>query len=74
MKNVVITGSTRGIGYAMAVEFLKAGCTVAKFFIPCMLNNTKNNVQIAWLTNGKVAWRFMTAASRKNRLIKSVKT
>ena len=23
MKNVVITGSTRGIGYAMAVEFLK---------------------------------------------------
>ena len=27
-KNVVITGSTRGIGYAMAVEFLKAGCKV----------------------------------------------
>lgn len=28
MKNVVITGSTRGIGYAMALEFLKAGCHV----------------------------------------------
>ena len=28
MKNIVITGSTRGIGYAMAVEFLKAGCNV----------------------------------------------
>ena len=28
MKNVVITGSTRGIGYAMAVEFLRAGCNV----------------------------------------------
>jgi short-subunit dehydrogenase len=28
MKNVVITGSTRGIGSAMAKEFLKAGCNV----------------------------------------------
>lgn len=28
MKNIVITGSTRGIGYAMALEFLKAGCNV----------------------------------------------
>lgn len=28
MKNVVITGSTRGIGLAMAREFLKAGCSV----------------------------------------------
>jgi len=28
MKNVVITGSTRGIGLAMAIEFLKAGCNV----------------------------------------------
>ncbi len=28
MKNVVITGSTRGIGFAMANEFLKAGCRV----------------------------------------------
>ncbi len=28
MKNVVITGSTRGIGFCMAKEFLKAGCNV----------------------------------------------
>ncbi len=28
MKNIVITGSTRGIGYAMALDFLKAGCNV----------------------------------------------
>ena len=28
MKNVVITGSTRGIGLSMAFEFLKAGCNV----------------------------------------------
>lgn len=43
--------------------------TVAKFFIPAMLRNTKNNTQIAWLTNGKSAWRFITASSRKDRLI-----
>lgn len=43
--------------------------TVAKFFIPRMLGNTKNNAQIAWLTNRKAAWRFMTAGFRKNRLI-----
>lgn len=29
MKNVVITGSTKGLGLAMAREFLKAGCSVA---------------------------------------------
>ena len=28
MKNVVITGSTRGIGFSMAKEFLKNGCNV----------------------------------------------
>ncbi|MDW7656224.1 MAG: SDR family oxidoreductase [Bacillota bacterium] len=28
MKNVVITGSTRGIGFSMAIEFLQAGCNV----------------------------------------------
>ena len=26
MKTIVITGSTRGIGLAMALEFLRAGC------------------------------------------------
>ncbi len=42
---------------------------VAKFFIPRMLRNTKNGAQIAWLTNGKAAWRFMTAGRRKDRLV-----
>lgn len=43
--------------------------TVAEFFIPRMLRNKKNDVQIAWLKNGKAAWRFMTAGFRKDRLI-----
>ena len=43
--------------------------TVARFFIPRILSNTKNDAQIAWLTNGKAAWRFMTAGFRKDRLI-----
>jgi short-subunit dehydrogenase len=43
--------------------------TVAKFFIPKMLSNTKNGAQIIWLTNRKAAWRFLTAGFRKNRLI-----
>ena len=28
MKTIVITGSTRGIGHGMALEFLKRGCSV----------------------------------------------
>jgi len=43
--------------------------TVAKYFVPRMLSNVKNNTQIAWLTNRKAAWRFMTAGFRKDRLI-----
>ena len=43
--------------------------TVAKFFIPKMLGNTRNDVQFAWLTNRKAAWRFMTAGFRKRTLI-----
>ncbi len=43
--------------------------TVAKFFIPRIINNTENDAQIVWLTNRKAAWRFMTAGLRKNRLI-----
>jgi len=39
--------------------------TVAKFFIPKILSNTKNNAQIMWLTNRKASWRFMTAAFQK---------
>lgn len=43
--------------------------TVAKFFVPRMLKNTKNDRQIAWLTGGKAAWRFLTAPRRKGRLV-----
>jgi short-subunit dehydrogenase len=43
--------------------------TVAKFFIPRILSNTKNDAQIAWLTNRKAALRFVTAGMRKDRLI-----
>jgi len=43
--------------------------TVAEFFVAKMLSNTRNGAQIAWLTTGKAAWRFMTAGFRKGRLI-----
>ncbi len=43
--------------------------TVAKFFIPKILSNTRNNSQISWLTNRKAAWRFMTAFIRRRKLI-----
>ena len=43
--------------------------TVARYFIPKMLSNTKNDAHIVWLTNTKAAWRFMTAGFRKNRMI-----
>ncbi len=43
--------------------------TVAQFFIPRILGNTKNDIQFAWLTNRKAAWRFITAGSRKDRLL-----
>ena len=43
--------------------------SVAKFFIPRILGNSKNNVRIIWLTKGKAAWRFMTAGIHKRKLI-----
>jgi short-subunit dehydrogenase len=43
--------------------------TVAKFFIPKMLANKKNNVQIAWLTNSKSMWRFMSAPVTKRKIL-----
>lgn len=43
--------------------------TVAAFFVPRMMRNTKNDKQIAWLTGGKVAWRFLTAPWRSHRLV-----
>jgi short-subunit dehydrogenase len=43
--------------------------TVARYFVPKILQNAKNGVQIRWLNGGKAAWRFMTAPFRKGRLI-----
>jgi short-subunit dehydrogenase len=38
---------------------------VAEFLVKGMLENTKNNVHLEWLTGGKAAWRFMTAGFNK---------
>ena len=38
---------------------------VGAFLVEKMLTNTKNNAHIEWLTNGKAAWRFMTAGFNK---------
>lgn len=43
---------------------------VAKFLVENILTNTKNNVHIEWLTNGKAAWRFMTAGFNKRDFFK----
>ena len=39
--------------------------TVGKFLVDKMVTNTKNNVKINWLTNGKAFMRFMTAGFNK---------
>ncbi len=43
---------------------------VSEFLVNGMINNTKNNAHIEWLTNGKAAWRFMTAAFNKRDFFK----
>jgi short-subunit dehydrogenase len=43
--------------------------TVAKFFVPKMLANTRNNVQIEWLTTAKSMARFMSAPFTKRKLV-----
>lgn len=43
--------------------------TVAAFFIPRILANTKQNAQIQWLTNAKVMRRFATGVFRKRVLL-----
>lgn len=39
--------------------------TVGKFLVDKMVTNTKNNVKINWLTNGKAFTRFLTAGFHK---------
>lgn len=43
---------------------------VAAFLASRVLENTKNNAHIEWLTSGKAAWRFMTAAFNKRDFFK----
>jgi short-subunit dehydrogenase len=43
--------------------------TVAAFLVPRILSNTKNGKQIAWLTNAKVAVRFITMPFSKRKLL-----
>lgn len=44
--------------------------TVAKFFVPRILSNTKQNAHLVWLTNMKSAKRFMIAPFNKRDLLK----
>ena len=39
--------------------------TIAEFMVDKIINNKKNNVKFAWLTNGRAAWRFMSAGFNK---------
>ena len=43
--------------------------TVAAFFVPRILSNTKNNAHVVWLTSAKAAGRFMTAGMSKRKLL-----
>lgn len=43
---------------------------VARFLVDGILNNTKNNVKIEWLTTRKAMWRFMTATFNKRDFFK----
>jgi hypothetical protein len=43
--------------------------TVAAFFAPRILENSRNNAHIVWLTNAKASLRFATAVFKKRRLI-----
>lgn len=44
--------------------------TVAKFFIPRILSNQKQDAHLVWLTNMKSAGRFITAPFTKRKLLK----
>ena len=43
--------------------------TVAKFFIPKILENTKQDAHLQWLTNTKTFQRFMRSPFRKRNLL-----
>jgi short-subunit dehydrogenase len=43
--------------------------TVAAFFIPRILNNTKNDAHLVWLSNMKAGWRLLSSPLKKRKLI-----
>lgn len=43
--------------------------TVAKYFVPRMLANTRNNVRFEWLTRAKAAARFMSGPFTKRKIL-----
>ncbi|MEI7885405.1 MAG: SDR family oxidoreductase [Clostridia bacterium] len=43
--------------------------TVAAFFVPRILKNTKNDAQLVWLTNVKIVWRFLASPFVKRKLL-----
>lgn len=43
--------------------------TIAKFFVPKMLSNSRNGIRIAWLTNWRILRRFICAIFKKRNLI-----
>ena len=43
--------------------------TVAKYFVPKMLENKKNDAHIVWLSNGKAVLRFFGAPFNKRKLV-----
>ena len=45
--------------------------TIAAFMVPKIIQNKKNNVKFAWLTNARAAWRFMTSWKNKNDYFKN---
>ena len=67
MEIVVITGSTRGIGYGLAdrVE------VVTPWLAKQVLANRKNGVVISWLTRRKALIRFLLAPFRRRELFDS---
>jgi short-subunit dehydrogenase len=43
--------------------------TVAAYFVPRMLSNTKNNAQIVWLTNLKTMGRFLSSPFTRRKIV-----
>lgn len=44
--------------------------TIANYIVPRIINNTKNNAKIVWLTNRKAFFRFMSAGFNKRDFFK----